>query len=92
MFLIPHIFPVSYTHLDVYKRQDISCSVGVTFVETPRVIFDEISVSYTHLDVYKRQAYLLAKFKNEGVEIVKEPGEDVYKRQPKFMVSIQHIY
>ena len=36
--------PVSYTHLDVYKRQDFN-----------RVPTSYIPVSYTHLDVYKRQ-------------------------------------
>ena len=36
---------VSYTHLDVYKRQDIILELG----GEPR------AVSYTHLDVYKRQ-------------------------------------
>ena len=40
---------VSYTHLDVYKRQ------GFTSV-IPHVEQQEReSVSYTHLDVYKRQ-------------------------------------
>ena len=39
--------PVSYTHLDVYKRQLV---LSLLYVE-PR----EMSVSYTHLDVYKRQ-------------------------------------
>ena len=60
---------VSYTHLDVYKRQlydDVGCW------KVPHAFFDEmrgagiearsflkvrfpLSVSYTHLDVYKRQ-------------------------------------
>ena len=45
--------PVSYTHLDVYKRQE---EQDVTF----QLIKDKfleivIPVSYTHLDVYKRQ-------------------------------------
>ena len=40
--------PVSYTHLDVYKRQteDPGYAAG-WWANTP--------VSYTHLDVYKRQ-------------------------------------
>ena len=48
--------PVSYSHLDVYKRQLL---VWVIFRSSQR--FDllkkhlHISVSYTHLDVYKRQ-------------------------------------
>ena len=42
---------VSYTHLDVYKRQDLQ-RAGITFSHQA---FD--AVSYTHLDVYKRQRY-----------------------------------
>ena len=45
--------PVSYTHLDVYKRQLLTYGV---YVEA--YVKDQIfgTVSYTHLDVYKRQA------------------------------------
>ena len=42
--------PVSYTHLDVYKRQPYSCCVPGMKPGT---------VSYTHLDVYKRQRLVL---------------------------------
>ena len=52
---------VSYTHLDVYKRQHYEyVKVGrrtffhLDVVGWPRVI----PVSYTHLDVYKRQIYV----------------------------------
>ena len=55
----PH--PVSYTHLDVYKRQapalggrpaePLAGAEGAAFGGTERR-----AVSYTHLDVYKRQA------------------------------------
>ena len=46
--------PVSYTHLDVYKRQPLSqgrlsAAAGLRADEYPQ------AVSYTHLDVYKRQ-------------------------------------
>ena len=42
--------PVSYTHLDVYKRQALSGSQSAV------VLVDDLDpVSYTHLDVYKRQ-------------------------------------
>ena len=64
--------PVSYTHLDVYKRKMVICGDG-----TDQELLDEegicdmdavvaltgldeeniIPVSYTHLDVYKRQEY-----------------------------------
>ena len=42
--------PVSYTHLDVYKRQIFVHSEHFGYI----IVFK--SVSYTHLDVYKRQA------------------------------------
>ena len=56
--------PVSYTHLDVYKRQVTLSAVmaaptksslpgqSIIFSFFP---FHSTSVSYTHLDVYKRQ-------------------------------------
>ena len=42
-------YPVSYTHLDVYKRQGFNRAV-----EAQRPV-GSLPVSYTHLDVYKRQ-------------------------------------
>ena len=63
---------VSYTHLDVYKRQDLAailleCSVSGSVnlqdldeYNTParriRITVTPEAVSYTHLDVYKRQS------------------------------------
>ena len=42
---------VSYTHLDVYKRQvEIRQAMGIDLH-----VIETIAVSYTHLDVYKRQ-------------------------------------
>ena len=56
------LVPVSYTHLDVYKRQcyiinNNGCPVPrFNAVARWRVYFLYLgSVSYTHLDVYKRQ-------------------------------------
>ena len=51
---------VSYTHLDVYKRQGEICTGEVVNISSPSpsqtVPMSSIgSVSYTHLDVYKRQ-------------------------------------
>ena len=62
---------VSYTHLDVYKRQEkrvcfdyMSTLFLISFVNNVVTLFlfyrftgcyFEIPVSYTHLDVYKRQ-------------------------------------
>ena len=57
--------PVSYTHLDVYKRQEyliiltgnrrqpVAQRHAVGCVQFSRS--ERIPVSYTHLDVYKRQ-------------------------------------
>ncbi|WP_459448204.1 hypothetical protein [Erwinia amylovora] len=56
--------PVSYTHLDVYKRQGLRLPPAMAdgsddkrcqFCSVP--IFSHKPVSYTHLDVYKRQVY-----------------------------------
>ena len=56
--------PVSYTHLDVYKRQEFACDFERSFVSSrihsPYKTFVQVehypeAVSYTHLDVYKRQ-------------------------------------
>ncbi|OUG01767.1 hypothetical protein AZ049_004426 [Escherichia coli] len=43
------ILSVSYTHLDVYKRQVYGIRISGRY----------ITVSYTHLDVYKRQIIYL---------------------------------
>ena len=67
--------PVSYTHLDVYKRQDLQDidfkNNGIKIRRKggyEAVIYFgeevETAVSYTHLDVYKRQCLkLLQKMK-----------------------------
>ena len=44
---------VSYTHLDVYKRQEYDQALPPDAGSLPRVSPE--AVSYTHLDVYKRQ-------------------------------------
>ena len=54
---------VSYTHLDVYKRQDLTANRKIIQKEDlERLLRNEVKlqnyvdpVSYTHLDVYKRQ-------------------------------------
>ena len=56
--------PVSYTHLDVYKRQPLSrrltlsailASTSLTEGTVKLALSTWETVSYTHLDVYKRQ-------------------------------------
>ena len=65
--------PVSYTHLDVYKRQSLGCEnltheqfaeelgpydpARVKFLSCQDVEDEMEAVSYTHLDVYKRQGW-----------------------------------
>ena len=60
------ITPVSYTHLDVYKRQqyqEIELFDKLGLFSNGRIARDNLPegvycydpVSYTHLDVYKRQ-------------------------------------
>ena len=60
--------PVSYTHLDVYKRQLLSMLpfVLVSFRHGVKWglftgLVNGCPVSYTHLDVYKRQAFAEGK-------------------------------
>ena len=74
--------PVSYTHLDVYKRQQqfqihdiLQNEIDVPHIAAENSLADTvvgniIPVSYTHLDVYKRQLLLLRKRK--GMEQVGE--------------------
>ena len=54
------LLPVSYTHLDVYKRQieDLKYAAdNLTITSTDKGrLTKAAAVSYTHLDVYKRQA------------------------------------
>ena len=57
------MMPVSYTHLDVYKRQrKHHAEFYLYFAQLPYQLLAvlpgaEKPVSYTHLDVYKRQVY-----------------------------------
>ena len=51
------VVPVSYTHLDVYKRQIFISVFLNSFVSFVILLFMYVNaVSYTHLDVYKRQS------------------------------------
>ena len=66
-YLIQYVMPVSYTHLDVYKRQGTHCApaalAGINALlraipHNSKCRYGErgaAAVSYTHLDVYKRQ-------------------------------------
>ena len=65
--------PVSYTHLDVYKRQDVIYLLIIRLNSIDHIVItlqlcylprtSHCTVSYTHLDVYKRQfTHLIAFF------------------------------
>ena len=66
-YLLVYLNSVSYTHLDVYKRQHFHIPEHQESVPVERVFWtnvqmgatvqhqETIAVSYTHLDVYKRQ-------------------------------------
>ena len=58
--MYPHFASVSYTHLDVYKRQPYPILwIGlrrIALLAVTQFTFASFTaVSYTHLDVYKRQ-------------------------------------
>ena len=59
------ITPVSYTHLDVYKRQSQHCAASQMPFSASTGAMPAYTacaaVSYTHLDVYKRQALFPAR-------------------------------
>ena len=52
---------VSYTHLDVYKRQLAGALIGLSCQGNSTAELNGVSVSYTHLDVYKRQVLAAAR-------------------------------
>ena len=63
--------PVSYTHLDVYKRQVLVAIVMLLFLHNIRnafIVMVSIPVSYTHLDVYKRQR-VVSVYVKEGSRV-----------------------
>ena len=71
---------VSYTHLDVYKRQPLRRQYAIRNEAAAR----HDTVSYTHLDVYKRQclACVCCKIARFGALMsVSYTHLDVYKRQ-----------
>ena len=93
--------PVSYTHLDVYKRQPFSTGeakaqrgVGRREIGHGHLAW-RASVSYTHLDVYKRQiiGYMNITRKKGKILIVNIPIGDyiytclLYTSFPRFFIS-----
>ena len=71
---------VSYTHLDVYKRQDLDelkrrCAEVKDFYDDLNVkLVRPAAVSYPHLDVYKRQPYMCGHFHLQSSETWRPGG------------------
>ena len=72
MTAFSNIIAVSYTHLDVYKRQILYMANNneierrrtfaiIAHPDAGKTSLTEKPVSYTHLDVYKRQVYLIGQ-------------------------------
>ncbi len=77
----PCLGPVSYTHLDVYKRQARTSGDA-----SPSPARSAAPVSYTHLDVYKRQARTsgdASPSPARSAAPVSYTHLDVYKRQAR---------
>ena len=73
---------VSYTHLDVYKRQFLYGNAGFHKHIAPScgwlpLLFLIIPVSYTHLDVYKRQG--LSHINREKIDAIREAVKELEK-------------
>ena len=91
---------VSYTHLDVYKRQDVEVSKEMIWQKVKgryQSIYDwfvgnegQETVSYTHLDVYKRQ--FMFCFEQDGkLWFCTNNTKEVYKdmqENPEVEVSV----
>ena len=75
---------VSYTHLDVYKRQLHRQQVPVPLFRPVKAVVsaafqssvpgqgfaaERAPVSYTHLDVYKRQIFMSSKHNHDTAEV-----------------------
>ena len=85
---------VSYTHLDVYKRQIGACGIAVRMIApfvSDKLSDSPVAVSYTHLDVYKRQESReqFIRRSMEGFDrmmsdiLKRSEKKDVYKRQER---------
>ena len=95
---VDDIEPVSYTHLDVYKRQledfygDMDFKVagtkkGITAIQMDLKVhgLTPATVSYTHLDVYKRQIPPETDYNNiDGLRL--EAREKLSKIRPKMCI------
>ena len=79
--------PVSYTHLDVYKRQAYAMRFYELMSGQTKPLFVLLAVSYTHLDVYKRQVLL------EGPDGLRERFylQGKYEKVNDFQIGRAHV-
>ena len=83
-FLICTCTPVSYTHLDVYKRQREESPLGRGDVVDGSYCFNQLCSGA--FDDFKR-AFQLGKLPSAA-----PPGEDVYKRQEEIKGVLAEIW
>ena len=85
--------PVSYTHLDVYKRQECGSFRSCANAGKRKAATSIIPVSYTHLDVYKRQveAVTVGSAACESVKFYGKLGE-IEEEMPSFFIRIHNRY
>jgi len=84
----PGTSPVSYTHLDVYKRQQQHMVHGLAararrLNRHRQIFFDLVPVSYTHLDVYKRQRQTLRPRRELAIQILQVTVVAHINRRPR---------
>ena len=86
--------PVSYTHLDVYKRQGEIHTVRSACLASDHAAQALIGVSrvhpvsYTHLDVYKRQVPAVLAAEIEAVRHVRPHLDALHLRQTPLGVRL----
>ena len=78
--------PVSYTHLDVYKRQ--VAALRDEILQRGGNCLGAITVSYTHLDVYKRQVIKLG-FTNKDPQVA---ADTLNKLIEEYLVYLSLIH
>ena len=69
--------PVSYTHLDVYKRQVVMCAICVVV----NLVVTALPAKYTSIDCSATKLYSLTNDTKDRVSTVSYTHLDVYKRQ-----------
>ena len=82
------ISTVSYTHLDVYKRQELK---GLT--SSDPLAKSNIQISFDQqINIVEVLGYPVLKKLNEPIKAVSYTHLDVYKRQLTDMVRVQFLY